>query len=276
MGHKDLTEIVSACLNKSEKLRTTTDYVPQTNPTNTTHNSSTSTLPPGSLQNEHYHDQLERCSGNNTDERVNMTSEQRSENASGLLDQTDEVADETSDESSDDERHRGTCVNKRYTSKRRDEIPDDEDEEKHVINNTQQRGKWVDTKIYTSTRRNEKRAPATLTGNGPHRKTSARDVVVYGKGASSLSMKTGPGRQNRPNRVCTGLFVTRLHRRITPAQLDKHVHLASGYTIKAEKLETKHDSYSSFFVRAFRSLRDALMDPDIWPTNSMVRLFFEC
>ena len=49
-----------------------------------------------------------------------------------------------------------------------------------------------------------------------------------------------------------------------------------AYTIKAEKLETKHDGYSSFFVRADRSLRDALMDPDIWPINSMVRLFFEC
>lgn len=111
--------------------------------------------------------------------------------------------------------------------------------------------------------------------HGHQSKTSARDLVIHGKGEPSLSMPARTNKQSKPNRTCTGLFVTRLQRRTTPEQLERQLYLASGYKIKAEKLETRHDSYSSFYIRADRTLRDALMDPDVWPANSMVRLFFE-
>jgi hypothetical protein len=134
----------------------------------------------------------------------------------------------------------------------------------------------VATAVFTNSRHKKQPPRKTPEPQPSQRKTAAKDLVVIGKGAKTLSLPARSSNPTRPNRRCTGLFVTRLQKRIKSEQLERQVYLASGYNFKAEKLETKHDSYSSFFVRADRSLRDALMDPDIWPTDSMVRLFFEC
>ena len=98
--------------------------------------------------------------------------------------------------------------------------------------------------------------------------------VVFGKNKRRLPLST-PSTHNSPhNRTCTGLFVTRLHAKTKEAELEKYIWLNSGYNIKAEQLQTRYNTYSSFGIRADKKLRDALMDPDIWPPKSMVKYFF--
>ena len=107
---------------------------------------------------------------------------------------------------------------------------------------------------------------------------SAKKLVIYGRNKNNQSpgyvQHNKPVDNSKPNRTCTGLFVTRLPERYSAWQLEKCVWLNSGYNVKAEKLNTRYDTYTSFYIPADRQLRDALMDPDIWPVKSMVRLFF--
>ena len=128
---------------------------------------------------------------------------------------------------------------------------------------------------------NERGSPNTENKEPPKPREStksqaknAKEVVVFGKNKRRLPLST-PSTHNSPhNRTCTGLFVTRLHAKTKEAELEKYIWLNSGYNIKAEQLQTRYNTYSSFFIRADKKLRDALMDPDIWPPKSMVKYFF--
>ena len=56
---------------------------------------------------------------------------------------------------------------------------------------------------------------------------NARDIQLIGKGSSELSNPSqyeNHSRTAQPNRICTGLFVTRLDRKTTSNQLAKHIH----------------------------------------------------
>lgn len=102
------------------------------------------------------------------------------------------------------------------------------------------------------------------------------DKVITGSGSvSGIRSSKYDSRPNKPNRVCTGLFVTRLHPRTTNRQIEDHVQKATGYAVRVEKLETHYQSYASFYVRADKNTREALFDASVWPKGSMVKLFFD-
>ncbi len=101
--------------------------------------------------------------------------------------------------------------------------------------------------------------------------------LVTGAGPKDL-LKTVKRKKSpdstKVNRTCTGIFVTRLKPKCTTNQLNKHIKLASGYSIRAQKLPTKYDTYSSFYIPCDRSMQDNMFDPDIWPQEALVREFF--
>ncbi len=109
----------------------------------------------------------------------------------------------------------------------------------------------------------------------------SHDSVIIGKGhSSSLKVAQRDRNNNRPaddsarvNRQCTGLFVSRLSPRTTINNIQQHVRRETGLSIRAEKLDTRFGSYSSFFIRGDRRLRDQLMSAHIWPEGTFIKLF---
>ncbi len=87
--------------------------------------------------------------------------------------------------------------------------------------------------------------------------------------------KTRANDNRKPNRSCTGIFVTRLQPKCSTSQVATHIKDISGANTKPEKLQTKYDSYSSFYIRCNNQLRNSLMKPTSWPSGVMVKLFFD-
>lgn len=105
------------------------------------------------------------------------------------------------------------------------------------------------------------------------------DDVVIGQARTSLLVSAQQATQrhhgNSGNRRCTGLFVSRLAPRCTVDQLSTFVYQTTGHTVRPERLQTRYDSYSSFYIRCDGSLRRDLMDAHIWPSGALVKLFFD-
>jgi hypothetical protein len=76
------------------------------------------------------------------------------------------------------------------------------------------------------------------------------------------------------NQTATGLFVTRLSPRTTTRQLILHLRRETGYSIYPEKLATKYDTYSSWYIRANSQCMRDLLNPSLWPKNTLVKPYY--
>ena len=104
-----------------------------------------------------------------------------------------------------------------------------------------------------------------------------KSAIVIGSGgttnlraASQWISKSSASMQ----KLCTGVFVTRLQPRCTQAQVSAHVYEVSGMRIRPEKLQTKYDTYSSFYIRCDKALRNTLLQAVSWPSGVMVKPFY--
>ena len=77
-----------------------------------------------------------------------------------------------------------------------------------------------------------------------------------------------------PNKRITGVFISRFGPSTTPAQIAVHVRKETGLTVRPEKITTKYQNYSSFYIPAESRARDALMDSHTWPRGILVKPFF--
>ena len=68
--------------------------------------------------------------------------------------------------------------------------------------------------------------------------------------------------------------MTRLSSRTTTQQVERNVHVETGLTVRAEKLDTRYNTYCSFYIKGDRRLRDQLLSADIWPEGTLVKPFF--
>ena len=105
-----------------------------------------------------------------------------------------------------------------------------------------------------------------------------RGLVVRGKGHNERlqASERNPDRRSeteKPNRQCTGIFVTRLSSRTTTQQVERNVHVETGLTGRAEKLDTRYNTYCYFYIQGDRRLRDQLLSADIWPEGTLVKPF---
>lgn len=110
------------------------------------------------------------------------------------------------------------------------------------------------------------------------RTTTPRNQVVIGSGKTSMRLKSAPNHHNQvstQSRQCTGIFVTRLDPNSTVAKVGIHIRNATGVFVKPEKLQTKYNTYASFYIRCDSKLRNSLMDATMWPSGTLVKQFFE-
>ena len=94
--------------------------------------------------------------------------------------------------------------------------------------------------------------------------------IVHGNGTCAF-LRAAPSKNSYGNKTITGVFVTRLDSRTTSWQLESHIKQETGLLVKVEKLRTKYDSYTSFYIRCENRIREQLLCPYIWPSGSMVK-----
>ena len=116
--------------------------------------------------------------------------------------------------------------------------------------------------------------------NQPTRGSSSVKQYMLGKGTFvnlqgieyHNKLSTGVQKQNR---ICIGVFVSRLKPKTSETLVERHVLQELGIKVKAEKLETKYDSYSSFLIRCDGFIRSNLLDIERWPTNVLIKPFMK-
>jgi hypothetical protein len=108
--------------------------------------------------------------------------------------------------------------------------------------------------------------------------TGTHDQIVLGKGhISSLRVVQRERKSTTSSsraRQCTGVFVSRFAPRTSSNQIQQHIRHETGLSIRAEKLDTRYNSYSSFYIPGDRRTRDQLMTSDLWPVGTLIKLFF--
>ena len=107
------------------------------------------------------------------------------------------------------------------------------------------------------------------------RTVSRKDRGIIGSGRD-FALKATSAKRDRPTtRSVTGLFVTRLARNTRVEDVRKHIRLETGVECRCEPLVTKYDSYTSYCIRCSSSIRQRLMDPQVWPKGTLVREYTE-
>ena len=101
-----------------------------------------------------------------------------------------------------------------------------------------------------------------------------QEDIVYGSGSSMHLKPAQDSSSAEGNRICSGIFVTKLDPRTTVRDIANAVELHTGYRVKPEKMPTKHSSYSSFYIRCERNVRHMLLDASIWPRKSWAKPFY--
>ena len=102
---------------------------------------------------------------------------------------------------------------------------------------------------------------------------------IIGRGQSIGLKAAKPARRQQKQKTnvqVTGVFITRLDPRTSSREVEHNVQKHTGLKIRAEKMRCKYpESYSSFYVRGDKKVRDMLIDADLWPQNTLVKPFEE-
>ena len=105
-----------------------------------------------------------------------------------------------------------------------------------------------------------------------------QDNVITGKGrnfAIRSASRSKNRSQSQSQQTSTGIFVSRLARSTQPNEVVQHIEREIGVRCHCQPLQTKHDSYRSFLIRAPRNLRRKILNPMAWPAGVLVREYFE-
>lgn len=102
--------------------------------------------------------------------------------------------------------------------------------------------------------------------------------VIYGK-CSSSEIKAAPRSKDKKqgqhvNRNVTGIFITRLDPKLNPSKLQRFIKRETGLNVRPEKLATKYDTYSSYYIPGDRAVRNVLFDNRLWPVGAMIKPFY--
>ena len=133
--------------------------------------------------------------------------------------------------------------------------------------------------VMTSPRRRHRRQEQSRDHgiSGQYPPAHEDDKIIVGTGHSGGLKVVQPRRQldfERQSRRITGVFLSRLAPSTACAQIATRVRRETGLNVNPEKMKSKYDSYSSFYIRAERRDRSILMDSNIWPTGTLVKPFF--
>ena len=104
--------------------------------------------------------------------------------------------------------------------------------------------------------------------------TQTANNVLIGTGSHGLKASQPIARSEQNQRQCTGLFITRLAPKTTSDNISDHIWNVTGYSLKAERLQTRWDDYRSFYIRCDRRMRDNLLQANLWPKDVLVKPYY--
>ena len=106
----------------------------------------------------------------------------------------------------------------------------------------------------------------------------SQDNVIYGQAESTqikaMDRKHRYSYSNQSNRVASGIFVTRLNPNTTVRDLQKYIRQETGKIVKPEKLQSKYETYSSFYIPCDQCDRKRFLDKALWPKRTLVKIFY--
>jgi hypothetical protein len=108
---------------------------------------------------------------------------------------------------------------------------------------------------------------------GNQGQTQPKATPIFGTRTCSLKTVPAFGRSNNSSKQVKKIFVSRFPPDTTEVQIGSHILESAGVEIKATKLKTKRDTYSSFCIEAEPSKYEPLMDPGVWPMGTLIMPF---
>ncbi len=97
--------------------------------------------------------------------------------------------------------------------------------------------------------------------------------VIYGSNTRSSIKAVSPSKSK--DKTVKGVFISRIKPHTSALDIKKHVLLESGIDISVEKCKTKYDSYTSFYIPCSINLANQLLNKQLWPKGSLVKLYEE-
>ena len=82
-------------------------------------------------------------------------------------------------------------------------------------------------------------------------------------------------KDKQENKVEKGVFVSRLRPRTTVKDIESLLKDFVGRSLPVEKLRTKYDSYSSFYIACDRRMIKQLLNSNTWPSGALVKVYEE-
>ena len=106
----------------------------------------------------------------------------------------------------------------------------------------------------------------------------AKDNIVRGTatapGLRAINKQRQTVSTDADNRTCTGIFITRLRPHTTANDVETYLKQETGMSVNAEKVPTRYNSYSSFYIGCRGPQRVMLLDGRVWPMGSLVKPYY--
>jgi hypothetical protein len=79
---------------------------------------------------------------------------------------------------------------------------------------------------------------------------------------------------DKGNKQITGVFISRFGSATSTEQIALHIRRETGLKVRPEKVTTKYQEYSSFYIPAESKVRNVLLDSNTWPRDALIKPYF--
>ena len=127
-------------------------------------------------------------------------------------------------------------------------------------------GPWYRSRTYVNSKHEQGHKDRNKVRKSTHHKQKQKGITIGSGPGSSLRAVVPPSQKQHPtpsNRHCTGLFISRLEPQCSAKQLQTYIWKQAGHRVRTEKIKTRYDTYSSFYIPCERRVREDLHDPSI-------------
>ena len=100
------------------------------------------------------------------------------------------------------------------------------------------------------------------------------DMVIGSAKSTTLTIRASQrARSTVADNDRCGLFITRLHANTSEGELNEYVRKIAGCRVRTQKLKTKFNTYSSFYIPLARGSWGILLRASIWPQGVLIKEF---
>ena len=98
------------------------------------------------------------------------------------------------------------------------------------------------------------------------------DTVIGSAKSTTLTIRSSQrARSTAADNDRCGLFITRFHANTSEAELNEYVRKIAGCRVRTQKLKTKFNTYSSFYIPLSRVSWCILLEASIWPQGVLIK-----